>query len=443
MKKLIVFAAALTMLALLSCARTDTIDPHSTDHVDTTASDHAQGLTYEEAQQIAEKIFTPSAEGASAANDDVVYRRWNTTLEYSVTTLTDDSGVSHLYVMYSSAGKEPVMLCTDEECDHMDMRCTAFAGRGVVSLVAQNGKNETVVYYTTGMESTINIGGQTVALDGVKWERASSSMAIFEYNLDTGARRCVVSRLRTMLLLPEIYYNGRLYAYQTFDCPLYSIDVVTGEYTQVESENYLRPIGAYDKRVYFFGENGTLYSSNEDLSDMITVEEFGDSGAANPLVASMGGNNFYFIADEQYETDSEGNKTGSARCDLCKYDVSDPSAEAEIIAERVDGNRFEIYGNYVYYTKYDPHSYGYYGAIEIASKTGGTLYRYDALTGKTETVFEDCGGDVEVIYYIDNEKIVFTGDYYGGLADGYQYVDENDIYKTFIYHFALNDLMVQ
>ena len=339
-----------------------------------------------------------------------------------------------LYSISCDGGNEPFLLCKNEKCSHEDLTCTATPMRGKSKMCFTSaGGDKTYYYYTRTIDNTCTVDGftpsQLLSEDGKE-----GTTVLFELNVETCERRTVAVAEELADGIIQCYYNGTLYLsvvksdgdtgsdgfienYYT-----YLIDVATGDVTDAQ-EGAGAVYGAIDGKL-FFRRGGELRCGGLDLSDSELVAELGDFDA---VVAE----------DAVYINSYDENVFGGS--ELYRIDASDYSKKTLIDSDVLS---IYAYGSDVYFTKNDPHTYGQYGAVEVASTTGGTLYKYDVATNKVEVVFEDCGGDVEIISSIDEKSVIFSGRYYGGLSNGHQYADTDSCRAFFKYDIEKDEFYV-
>lgn len=410
---------ALLSVALLLCG----CEKEETDGEDTTAAESTiDAIPIEEAERIMDDLLTPSREGAFALGDGVVY----TDREYTDKYIFERVGDLEYYYEVGKRG-EKRLICRDGDCAHSDIRCPAYKP-SILITVGSEGSDDLVIYYLYRFYyREDSVGGQFL-------DSTYDRDVLFEYNVKTGERRTVRSFYADdPITFGSAYYNGSLYL-QGFEVRDGNIsrnttalvmDAVTGEikYPDCEAENI--PAGIYDGHVYLAAENGSLIRCDLDLSGCETAAKLGEGKYGGTV--QMSGNMIYFLGP------LGGDGFSSLRC----IDLDDPELRAREIEEKAVS--FYASDGCAYFTKYDPHEYGYYGAIEISSATGGTLYRYDADSGEIATVFEDCGADVEGIPFANGEYIRFTGCWYGKYGTDYNYTGNG--LDDFIYYFDSGELI--
>lgn len=435
MKKHILSITALTLsvsvLLFTSCAGKQNMGDTSE-----TTSGTAKTLSYEEAEQIFEKIMTPTGEGAFVLEDNTAYAYEYCTDKYA---LIGKNNLIYIIELDDPDNKE--LICSDITCSHTDIRCPAFSAYPFC-VVQPEGSDELIIYYFFTFDLFEDIGGYHL-------EDVQNPHMLFEYNIRTGERRTVtlIGYNGEYKVFPgdsSTYYDGTLYFtgsdWDDVDIHYFvsSLNVVTGEVKKLDLGIDHTFVGIYENYVCIAATDGSIWRCGLDLSDPELVAEIG-SALKKPWEymnrVSMNGSRVFFCTVEGWDgsspNDEEEDFYSYTPKTLHYLDLAAPDTGVHDIAD--DVYNFSGTEKYVYFTKYDPQEYGYYGEIEISSLTGGTLYRYDIERDETTVVFEDCGGDIEYIQFVNDEKIIFNGRYYGVFETGFHYTGRG--YGLFMYEF--------
>lgn len=397
-----------------------------------TASGETSQLTADDAQRIAEEIFTQSSDDAFILDDGVAYTGFGVgaASDFILVNIRKN-GASYKAIKYIGTDDEPELICSVDGCTHSDIRCTAYVTNAVL-LVSPAGNEDDVIYYTIDKTKIKTVAGHDVTLpksgDG-------GNGALLEYNIKTGVRRCVTPSFPLTLEPPVMYCDGMLY----FDEP-YCVDVKTGDCMTGNIGGDVKTAGIYDGRVYMTVGN-TLFCADRDLSNVKEVAVL--QGCDMITAATVYGGVLYFFTNCARDTDENGYAVGGLRYDLAAYATDGTDSEVQIIAENVVTTHIGFYDGGLYFAEYDYHDYGYYGADKVTADTGGTLYRYDTVTKQTASVFGDCGADIEDIIYVDGETIIFGGTYYAGINEGYAYSKAPDEMKFFRYDIPSGELTIE
>lgn len=440
MKKIfaaIILLASLTLFAVSCSGEHDpadgTSDESSTSDTASNAPDETSPITADDAQRIADEIFTQSSDGAFILDDGVAYTGFGVgaSSDFILVNIRKD-GTSYKAIKYIGTNEEPELICRVDGCTHSDIRCTAYVTNAVL-LVSPTDTDDDVIYYTVDKTKIKTVAGYDVTLpkSGVD----GGNGALFEYNIKTGVRRCVTPSFPLTLEPPVMYCDGMLY----FDEP-YCVDVKTGECMTGNIDGDVKTAGIYDGKVYMTVGN-TLFCADRDLSN---IKEVAVLQGCNMITApTVYGGVLYFFTNSTQDKDKNGHAVGGKRYDLAAYETDGTDSEVHIIAENVVTTHIGFYDGGLYFAEYDYHDYGYYGADKVTADTGGTLYRYDAVTGQTAEVFGDCGADIEDIIYVDGETIIFGGTYYAGINEGYAYSKDPDEMKFFRYDIFSGKLTIE
>ena len=165
------------------------------------------------------------------------------------------------------------------------------------------------------------------------------------------------------------------------------------------------PAGIYNDKLYCVSDSGVVCECSLDLSEHKEVMRLDmKMGWHAPAGITTDGMMYCY------------SESGT----LYAVPLSDPDVR-ETVAENV--LTYTCYDDDVYYTVYDHREYGKYGKALIYTDCGGTLWKYSGEEKRSETVFEDCGGDVGKIEYIDDKVIRWRGCYYAGMSNGHKYLD--------------------
>lgn len=405
----------------------------STSETASTESGETSQITADDAQRIAEEIFTQSSDGAFILDDGVAYSGFGVgaTSDFILVNIRKD-GTSYKAIKYIGKDEEPELICSVDGCTHSDIRCTAYVTNAVLLVSPADTDDDVgdVIYYTVDKTKIKTVAGYDVTLP-----KSGGNGALFEYNIKTGVRRCVTPSFPLTLEMPVMYCDGMLY----FDEP-YCVDVETGECMTGNIGGDVKTAGIYDGKVYMTVGN-TLYCADRDLSNVKEVAVL--QGCDMITAPTVYGGVLYFFTNCVQDTDENGYAVGGLRYDLAAYAIDGTDAEVLIIAENVVTTHIGFYDGGLYFAEYDYHDYGYYGADKVTADTGGTLYRYDTMTMQTAAVSCDCGADIEDIIYVDGETVIFGGTYYAGINDGYAYSKDPDEMKFFRYDISSGELTIE
>lgn len=416
-------------------------------------------MTMEEAKREALRILIPTSKDAFVLNDDVVYTwgdingeilyRWG-----KVPGAGREFPVSSQYLWRYREEEEPQLICRVEGCEHNDIRCPGLAWNILFTLTSEE-SGETIVYYLVEVRmDSVPVGGYFVNVSselGINnTGQSMSRYVLFEYNLTTGVRRCVTADYPAFSGM-DFYYNGKIYTnftedrsddggYNWYDFNVLAcVDAVTSEVTYYEKDGeQIYVAGIYDGAIYGMTPEGSLVKISPDLHDRevigIVDENFAvfhanEYGGGWPLgVLSMQcafiNGYLYICMDNQPEEVAEWDDN------LYRYALSGEE-EAERIAD--DVRYIYGYGDYVYYFDDLSEPFVHNGNIMY---NDGTLYRYNTVTGETETVFEGNGISIDRIYYVDDERIIFDGTLLQETVDGYEPEDPTRPHVYVEYVFA-------
>lgn len=394
-------------------AGTDTTSADTSAADITTENTTAADPEFERIREEVLSVLTPSAEGAAAVIDDLIYTNTSgVSRDGWINTIPSEPDMARLYEIPADGGA-PVILCKKEGCDHRDIRCNAEPGTSPLGVIG----DEELLYYMIEVSRDNSSGidpNEELSLElGMSVKKSG---ALFEYNLKTGVRRCVAAGL-PFADSCSIYYNGTIYIRtkcadiraeskfgQENHYVVYAVDAVTGDYECLDIGQTVFTAGIYDGKLYCVSVSGVVYACSTDLSVHEEVMQIKIRDMVDPAVVS--GDMLYY-----YSSEDSG---------LYAVSLSDLTPPEKL---GIEPDRFMCYNGDIYYTELDFVNYGWYGDFKVSTICGGTLLRYDAETKKSEAVFRDCGGDVLSLDYIDNEKIRFYGCYYAGLGLGHEYLD--------------------
>lgn len=341
----------------------------------------------------------------------------------------------------------PECFCRDTECSHSGGNCPARIGVHY-PIIIDSGESSVMYWMHKQSRGQINDTERLAEIEEVLDETIRSAGAFYKYDLKTG-ERTLIAELLPFVDRPDFYYNGKIYMdaslndlrsrmdvatskkYHAVHC----VDMATGDYKYLDIGKNAVPIGIYNEKLYFtdaetYWDNedidalepvtvtdGKIYAASLDLSE---YEVYSDSAVSHySSIASDGV--FYFCKSEDNS--------------VYALDVSKNEKEAKKVAENVYLLTVHSSGGDLYYSVNDNREIEY-GDRTAKLYTNGIIYRYDSETGATEEIFgKDMGYDISYIDYADEEKIVFSGNYYG--EDG-----ETSALTAYEYRFETDEIKV-
>ncbi len=294
---------------------------------------------------------------------------------------------------------------------------------------------------------------------------------VYVYNLKTGGLK-KVGRIDFSGVSDAWFYRDRLYMWTNGGVAVPgrpttavgSFDTVTGEFEYLKTDLRTRMLGIYSDRIWYINDRNMICSCALDFSDVreeydVGIEEkTSDSEYRNTLRGYIDNGMIYFERNrrepKKFPGDAFINECNGGHdlestvvSDICVLDADNIDAGERTVAEGVI--YFKPKGGDLYYTKMDydhymeSETYVYSGDIlynnmpDNETKTfrfdGGTLYRYDHESGKSETVVEDCGTNFSVledhrfgamsnflydgIIEVTDDYVLFRGRQYRDLTD--------------------------
>lgn len=299
--------------------------------------------------------------------------------------------------------------CIDPFCDHSTESCAARTESPITATltVLPEGRKLPLVYLCCQRRPTTVVDGEEVLLS--VHEREMS--IVKQFDAETGQAK-TFEPVELMNIRSALLYRGILYLSadgflgEGYRGRVGALDVLTGKCTYLSEENGARLIGAYDGRIYVMTGRGVVESCEPDFSDLCAVYDCQTGGYVNSYVDE---GMLYFARSK---TDVPAGDSTKTVFEVCAVDLKDKDAEAVTVASGV--HMFMPYDGDLYYTLFDYNEHGTvsvsgYGEETVVSYDNGTLYRYDAEKGTSETCFSDIGASFSDIYDIDDGMILFSG----------------------------------